>query len=115
MWAGEVVLAMSRAFGNHLLKQCVVAEPEIREEEVDEHLSCWLLQAMGCGMLSQRRLAVPLTVTFAYLDAMSLARVEEEPEAAGSVVDIDITCQVVRFHHKKLDADSIICQRELTI
>lgn len=46
---------------------------------------------------------------------MSLARVEEEPEAAGSVVDIDITCQVVRFHHKKLDADSIICQRELTI
>ncbi|XP_064942938.1 probable protein phosphatase 2C member 13, mitochondrial isoform X2 [Musa acuminata AAA Group] len=54
-WKVRVVLAMSRAFGNHLLKQCVVAEPEIREEEVDEHLSCWLLQAMGCGMLSQRR------------------------------------------------------------
>ncbi|CAD5185365.1 unnamed protein product [Musa acuminata subsp. malaccensis] len=51
---------MSRAFGNRLLKQCVVAEPEIREEEVDEHLSCWFLQAMGCGMLSQRRMPCPL-------------------------------------------------------
>ncbi|CAL9120923.1 unnamed protein product [Musa acuminata var. zebrina] len=46
------------------------------EEEVDEHLSCWFLQAMGCGlmstwscwflqamgcgMLSQRRMPCPL-------------------------------------------------------
>ncbi|CAL9770475.1 unnamed protein product [Musa acuminata subsp. burmannicoides] len=102
-WKVRVVLAMSRAFGNRLLKQCVVAEPEIREEEVDEHLELLVLASNG------------LWDVVAKEDAMSLARVEEEPEAAGSVVDIDITCQVVRFHHKKLDADSIICQRELTI
>ncbi|THU53537.1 hypothetical protein C4D60_Mb10t15450 [Musa balbisiana] len=111
MWA--VVLAMSSPFGNRLLKQCLVAEPEIREEVVDEHLSCWFLQAMGCGLMSTWELLVLASNEWA--DAMFLARVEEEPEAVGSVVDIDITCQVVRFHHKKLDADSIMCQRELTI
>ncbi|CAL9178977.1 unnamed protein product [Musa hybrid cultivar] len=61
-WKVRVVLAMSRAFGNRPLKQCVVAEPEIRENRIDGFVtwSCWFLQAMGCGMLSQRRMPCPL-------------------------------------------------------
>ncbi|URE49765.1 phosphatase 2C [Musa troglodytarum] len=60
-WKVRVVLAMSRAFGNCLLEQCVVAEPEIRvihyirnsttsatpEEEVDEHLELLVLASNG--------------------------------------------------------------------
>ncbi|KAH7538174.1 hypothetical protein FEM48_Zijuj03G0171000 [Ziziphus jujuba var. spinosa] len=77
MWAGTWrvggVLAMSRAFGNRMLKQFVVAEPEIQ-------------------------------------DAVSLARTEEETEAAArKLTEVaftrgsadNITCIVVRFHHDK--------------
>ncbi|XP_068664721.1 probable protein phosphatase 2C 52 isoform X2 [Aristolochia californica] len=51
MWAGTWrvggVLAMSRAFGNRMLKQFVVAEPEIQEQEVDEELEFLVLASDG--------------------------------------------------------------------
>ncbi|XP_018444369.1 probable protein phosphatase 2C 69 isoform X2 [Raphanus sativus] len=51
MWAGTWrvggVLAVSRAFGDRLLKQYVVADPEIREEKIDETLEFLILASDG--------------------------------------------------------------------
>ncbi|KAJ6687557.1 ALPHABET ISOFORM E-RELATED [Salix koriyanagi] len=56
MWAGTWrvggVLAMSRAFGNRLLKQFVVAEPDIQEQKIDQEFELLVLASdgtMGCG------------------------------------------------------------------
>ncbi|XP_028806830.1 probable protein phosphatase 2C 76 isoform X2 [Neltuma alba] len=102
MWAGTWrvggVLAMSRAFGNRMLKQFVVAEPEIQEQVIDEELELLLLASDGLWDV------VPND------DAASLARAEDEPEAAARRLTEaafsrgsadNITCIVVRFHHDK--------------
>ncbi|KAJ3696244.1 hypothetical protein LUZ60_001621 [Juncus effusus] len=51
MWAGTWrvggVLAVSRAFGDRLLKQFVVADPEIKEEVVDNSLEFLILASDG--------------------------------------------------------------------
>ncbi|XVE58397.1 hypothetical protein DITRI_Ditri04bG0166400 [Diplodiscus trichospermus] len=51
MWAGTWrvggVLAMSRAFGNRMLKQFVVAEPEIQDKEIDEEFELLVLASDG--------------------------------------------------------------------
>ncbi|KAJ0963015.1 hypothetical protein J5N97_028137 [Dioscorea zingiberensis] len=107
MWAGTWrvggVLAMSRAFGNRLLKQYVVADPEIQEQEVDEELEFLVLASDGLWDVVPNE------------DAVSLARLEEEPEAAARKLTEtaysrgsadNITCIVVRFHHDKMDVDS---------
>ncbi|WVZ20055.1 hypothetical protein V8G54_007377, partial [Vigna mungo] len=51
MWAGTWrvggVLAVSRAFGDRLLKQYVVADPEIQEEKVDKSLEFLILASDG--------------------------------------------------------------------
>jgi len=51
MWAGTWrvggVLAVSRAFGDKLLKQYVVADPEIKEEVVDSSLEFLILASDG--------------------------------------------------------------------
>uniref|UniRef100_A0A804IJ31 protein-serine/threonine phosphatase n=1 Tax=Musa acuminata subsp. malaccensis TaxID=214687 RepID=A0A804IJ31_MUSAM len=101
-WRVGGILAMSRAFGNRLLKQFVVAEPEIQEQVVDEELEILVLASDG------------LWDVVANEDAVSLVRVEEEPEAAARKLTEtafsrgsadNITCIVVRFHHDKFDVD----------
>ncbi|PKA54083.1 putative protein phosphatase 2C 52 [Apostasia shenzhenica] len=100
MWAGTWrvggVLAMSRAFGNRLLKQYVVADPEIQEDEVNNELELLVLASDGLWDVVPNE------------DAISLARTEEEPEAAARKLTEmafsrgsadNITCIVVRFHH----------------
>jgi len=51
MWAGTWrvggVLAVSRAFGDRLLKQYVVADPEIQEEKIDNSLEFLILASDG--------------------------------------------------------------------
>ncbi|GJX76608.1 probable protein phosphatase 2C 76 [Tanacetum coccineum] len=46
-WRVGGVLAMSRAFGNRMLKQFVVAEPEIQEQELDEEFELLVLASDG--------------------------------------------------------------------
>ncbi|WOL20483.1 putative protein phosphatase 2C 52 [Canna indica] len=107
MWAGTWrvggVLAMSRAFGNRLLKQFVVAEPEIQEQMVDEEMEFLVLASDGLWDVVTNE------------DAVSLVRVEEEPDAAARKLTEtafsrgsadNITCIVVRFHHDKKDVGS---------
>ncbi|OMO99628.1 phosphatase 2C (PP2C)-like protein [Corchorus capsularis] len=104
MWAGTWrvggVLAMSRAFGNRMLKQFVVAEPEIQDKEIDEEIELLVLASDGLWDVVPNE------------DAVSLARVEEEPETAARKLTEtaftrgsadNITCIVVRFHHDKAD------------
>ncbi|MQL83770.1 hypothetical protein Taro_016256 [Colocasia esculenta] len=106
MWAGTWrvggVLAMSRAFGNRLLKQFVVAEPEIQEQEMDDDLEFLVLASDGLWDVVPNE------------DAVSLARGEEDPEAAARRLTEtafargsadNITCIVVRFHHGRTAAD----------
>ncbi|XP_059304651.1 probable protein phosphatase 2C 76 isoform X2 [Lycium barbarum] len=106
MWAGTWrvggVLAMSRAFGNRMLKQFVVAEPEIQDQEIDEELELLVLASDGLWDVVPNE------------DAISLAQAEEEPEAAARKLTEtaftrgsadNITCIVVKFHHKKAEPE----------
>ncbi|KAF6140868.1 hypothetical protein GIB67_042281 [Kingdonia uniflora] len=108
MWAGTWrvggVLAMSRAFGNRLLKQFVVAEPEIQEQEIDHEFELLVLASDGLWDVVPNE------------DAVSLASTEEEPEAAARKLTEtafargsadNITCIVVRCHHEKQDGPGI--------
>ncbi|XP_010266492.1 PREDICTED: probable protein phosphatase 2C 52 [Nelumbo nucifera] len=107
MWAGTWrvggVLAMSRAFGDRLLKQFVVAEPEIQEQEIDDKFEFLVIASDGLWDVVPNE------------DAVSIARTEEEPEAAARKLTEtaftrgsadNITCIVVRFHHEKEDCSS---------
>ncbi|KAL5568328.1 hypothetical protein UlMin_024903 [Ulmus minor] len=107
MWAGTWrvggVLAMSRAFGNRMLKQFVVAEPEIQDRELDEEFELLVLASDGLWDVVPNE------------DAVSLARTEEEAEAAArKLTEVaftrgsadNITCIVVKFHHDKAVATS---------
>ncbi|KAK1275753.1 putative protein phosphatase 2C 52 [Acorus gramineus] len=98
-WRVGGVLAMSRAFGNRLLKQFVVAEPEIQEDEVDEELEFMVLASDGLWDVVPNE------------DAVMLAGSEDESEAAARKLTEaaytrgsadNITCIVVRFHHDKM-------------
>ncbi|KAL4339485.1 hypothetical protein GQ457_08G033630 [Hibiscus cannabinus] len=101
MWAGTWrvggVLAMSRAFGDRMLKQFVVAEPEIQYKEIDEEFELLVLASDGLWDVVPNE------------DAVSLAGAEKEPETAARKLTEtaflrgsadNITCIVVRFHHK---------------
>ncbi|KAK1399446.1 Protein-serine/threonine phosphatase [Heracleum sosnowskyi] len=102
MWAGTWrvggVLAMSRAFGNRMLKQFVVAEPEIQDQVIDEEFELLVLASDGLWDVVPNE------------DAVSLATSEEEPEAAARKLTEtaftrgsadNITCIVVKFHRNK--------------
>ncbi|KAL9672729.1 hypothetical protein QQ045_028981 [Rhodiola kirilowii] len=102
MWAGTWrvggVLAMSRAFGNRMLKQYVVAEPEIQDIQIDQDVELLVVASDGLWDVVSNE------------DAIALAESEEEPEVAARKLTEaafargscdNITCIVVRFHHNK--------------
>lgn len=101
-WRVEGILAMSRAFGNRLLKEYVIAEPEIQDMEINEEVLLLVLGSDGLWDIVDNE------------GAVSLASMEENPEAAaikladaayaGGSAD-NITCIVVKFNHMKLDPE----------
>ncbi|XP_021729054.1 probable protein phosphatase 2C 76 isoform X2 [Chenopodium quinoa] len=116
MWAGTWrvggVLAMSRAFGNRMLKQFVVAEPEIQEQEINEELELLVLASDGLWDVVPNE------------DAVSIAWAEEEPEAAARKLTEtafnrgsadNITCIVVRFHHDNAGRPQFEQQKSLEL
>ncbi|KAK6121830.1 hypothetical protein DH2020_044443 [Rehmannia glutinosa] len=111
-WRVGGVLAMSRAFGNRMLKQFVVAEPEIQDLEVDQELELLVLASDGLWDVVPNE------------DAVSIAQTEEEPEgAARKLTEIaftrgsadNITCIVVKFHHENKPADPEETQQHLEV
>lgn len=104
MWAGTWrvggVLAVSRAFGNRLLKRFVVAEPEIQEEIIEDDVEFLVIASHGLWDVISNE------------DAVSLVKSIEDPEAAARKLTEtafakgsadNITCVVVRFNHNNND------------
>uniref|UniRef100_A0A0A9B789 protein-serine/threonine phosphatase n=1 Tax=Arundo donax TaxID=35708 RepID=A0A0A9B789_ARUDO len=95
---------MSRAFGNRLLKQFVIVDPEIQEQEINDELEFLIIASDGLWDVVPNE------------DAVSLVKMEEEPEAAARKLTEtafsrgsgdNITCIVVKFQHDKMGSDSL--------
>uniref|UniRef100_A0A7C9CRZ3 protein-serine/threonine phosphatase n=1 Tax=Opuntia streptacantha TaxID=393608 RepID=A0A7C9CRZ3_OPUST len=109
MWAGTWrvggVLAVSRAFGDKLLKQYVVADPEIQEEKVDSSLEFLILASDGLWDVVSNEEAVAMVKPIQ--DSEEAAkRLMQEAYQRGSADNI--TCVVVRFmgNHSHSQGDS---------
>ncbi|KAF8696927.1 hypothetical protein HU200_036571 [Digitaria exilis] len=98
-WRVGGILAMSRAFGNHLLKRFVVADPEIQDQEIDGELEFLILASDGLWDVVSNEHAV------------AFVKDEEGPEAAArKLTEIasrrgstdNITCIVVEFRHDNI-------------
>ncbi|XP_059663874.1 probable protein phosphatase 2C 59 [Cornus florida] len=99
MWAGTWrvggVLAVSRAFGDRLLKQYVVADPEIQEEKVDSSLE-FLILASDDGLWDVVTNEDAVAVVKPIEDTEEAARrLMQEAYQRGSADNITIV--VVRF------------------
>ncbi|GER45116.1 protein phosphatase 2C family protein [Striga asiatica] len=98
MWAGTWrvggVLAVSRAFGDRLLKQYVVADPEIQEEKVDDTLEFLILASDGLWDVVTNEEAVSMTRPISDPEEAA-KRLMQEAHQRGS--GDNITVVVVRF------------------
>lgn len=100
MWSGTWrvggVLAVSRAFGDRLLKKYVVAEPEIQEKPITSDVEFLLLASDGLWDVVSNQDAVTMVQNIQ--DAEEAAkRLTDEAYKKGSADNI--TCVVIRFHH----------------
>ncbi|CAM6019925.1 unnamed protein product [Sphagnum balticum] len=100
MWAGTWrvggVLAVSRAFGDRLLKQYVVADPEIQEDTIKEGVDFLVLASDGLWDVVTNQDAVSMVATIP--DAEEAAtKLTGEAFRRGSADNI--TCVIVRFNH----------------
>ncbi|KAG2590142.1 probable protein phosphatase 2C 7 isoform X1 [Panicum virgatum] len=102
-WRVGGILAMSRAFGNHLLKRFIVADPEIQDQEIDGELEFLILASDGLWDV------VPSE------HAVAFVKDEDGPEAAArKLTEIafrrgstdNITCIVVEFRHDNMSDGS---------
>ncbi|XP_066167292.1 probable protein phosphatase 2C 55 isoform X2 [Oryza sativa Japonica Group] len=98
IWRVDGILAVSRAFGNRLMKRYVKAEPNIQEKVVDEGLEYLVLATDGLWDVMRNE------------DAVSLLKAQDGPKAAAmkltevarSRLTLDnVTCIVLQFHHGK--------------
>ncbi|XP_057773737.1 probable protein phosphatase 2C 11 [Salvia miltiorrhiza] len=99
VWAGTWrvggVLAVSRAFGDKLLRPYVVAEPEIQEEQIDG-VDFLIIASDGLWNVLSNKDAVNIVQDIADAEAASRKLVEE---AYGKGSSDNITCLVVRFEN----------------
>ncbi|KAF6167183.1 hypothetical protein GIB67_029821 [Kingdonia uniflora] len=97
LWAGTWrvggVLAVSRAFGDKLLKQYVVPDPEIQEEEIDG-VEFLIIASDGLWNVLSNKEAVAIVQSIEDAEAAS-RKLVHEAYARGS--SDNITCVVVRF------------------
>lgn len=98
MWAGTWrvggVLAVSRAFGDRLLKQYVVADPEIKEEVIDSSLEFLILASDGLWDVVTNEEAVSMIKSIENPEEAA-RKLMQEAYQRGSADNI--TCVVVRF------------------
>eukprot|EP00262_Sarcandra_glabra_P014262 TRINITY_DN4131_c0_g2_i1.p1 TRINITY_DN4131_c0_g2~~TRINITY_DN4131_c0_g2_i1.p1 ORF type:complete len:282 (-),score=67.49 TRINITY_DN4131_c0_g2_i1:369-1214(-) len=98
MWAGTWrvggVLAVSRAFGDRLLKPYVVADPEIKEEVIDSSLEFLILASDGLWDVVTNEEAVSMVKSIEDPE-QAARRLTEEANERGS--SDNITSVVVRF------------------
>lgn len=98
MWAGTWrvggVLAVSRAFGDRLLKQYVVADPEIKEERVDSSLEFLILASDGLWDVVSNEEAVAMVKPIKEPEE-GAKRLMQEAYERGSADNITIV--IVRF------------------
>jgi protein phosphatase 1L len=101
MWAGTWrvggVLAVSRAFGDRLLKRYVVAEPEIQEETIRDDVEFLVLASDGLWDVVSNQDAVSMVQS---IDDAQHAASKLTSEAYNKGSADNITCVVVRFHHE---------------
>ncbi|CAK9164916.1 unnamed protein product [Ilex paraguariensis] len=99
IWAGTWrvggVLAVSRAFGDKLLKRYVVAEPEIQEEEID-CVEFIIIASDGLWNVLSNKDAVAIVQDISDAEAASRKLIQE---AYGRGSSDNITCVVVRFEN----------------
>lgn len=100
MWGGTWrvggILALSRAFGDRLLKRYVVADPEIQEEQITRDVEFLVIASDGLWDVISNEEAVSIVQS-----------IEEPMDAAKSLTKAafrkgsadNISCLVVRFHH----------------
>lgn len=100
IWAGTWrvagVLAVSRAFGDRLLKQYVVAVPEIQEEIINDGVEFFIMASDGLWDVVSSQEAVAMIRSIENPEHAA-KRLTEEAFRKGSVDNV--TCIVVRFHH----------------
>ncbi|XP_012855948.1 PREDICTED: probable protein phosphatase 2C 59 isoform X1 [Erythranthe guttata] len=107
MWAGTWrvggVLAVSRAFGDRLLKQYVVADPEIQEEKVDDTLEFLILASDGLWDVVTNDEAVSMSKPL-HDPEEAAKRLMQEAYQRGS--GDNITIVVVRFLANRVESSS---------
>ncbi|KAM3361038.1 putative protein phosphatase 2C 11 [Capsicum galapagoense] len=99
IWAGTWrvggVLAVSRAFGDKMLKPYVVADPEIQEEEIDG-VDFLIIASDGLWNVLSNKEAVTIVQDIKDAEAASRKLIEEAYSRGSSD---NITCVVVRFEN----------------
>ncbi|VFQ68803.1 unnamed protein product [Cuscuta campestris] len=107
MWAGTWrvggVLAVSRAFGDRLLKQYVVADPEIKEERVDSSLEFLILASDGLWDVVTNEEAVSMVKPIKEPEEGAKRLMQEAYERGSSD---NITIVIVRFLANDLSSSS---------
>ncbi|XP_044976371.1 probable protein phosphatase 2C 7 isoform X2 [Hordeum vulgare subsp. vulgare] len=98
-WRVGGVLAMSRAFGDRLLKRFVVAEPEIQEQEIDDELEYLILASDGLWDVVSNEHAVAFVKGEVCPEAAA-RKLTEIAFARGSTDNI--TCIVIEFHRANM-------------